>query len=271
MPLPAIAPLILRGLGSMVIPYLLSNLRNRSGNAAGGNTGGTGGGFARRWRRNQNQEPAPEPHPLPLPRPEPSAITLPLQSPTREQWLNSLVLSRPYVDQATQGTSDLVKGTLREVQKLTEESVARSGITGGYGSRLVADTLASQAPQLYQAAQATNMQGVQQALAEWALQNQLFGNIGGNPTMDAVNQLMQLAFGEAALTGVYNPFAQYGLFPVDPRQVQRQQTVARINQGVNNLMQIISFLRLLGFNFGGFGGGVGGGALTPIGPVRVGG
>jgi hypothetical protein len=214
-------------------------------NQPGGGWQGLGQNWDPPWPGWQNWSPPwnqPTPDPV-----DPTSMQLPITPPSSNDIIDSLWFTGQQAQNLNQGYSDVVSGTLREAQNLAEESVSRSGASGGLGDRVIAETMMSMAPQIWQAANQTRAQDLNSVLGELGLQNQLFGSVGGQPTMSMADFLSRHSMGEAGLTGSYNPAFSYGMFPMQPADAQRINQQQQRQGWLNNLFNVATLLRALGY------------------------
>lgn len=236
MPLGLMALLALGGLG------LANWWRHRQqGGQGGGAFSNWWSGWGGRWGQGQGTPPA-----VPGQNQGGQVIPLPLPVPSGEDVRNSLWFTGQMADELQQGTSDIVKGTLSETERLASEQAARRGYSGGMGSRVVAEAMLGQSPQIFQAAQNLRLGDLNAVLQELSTQAGLFGSIGGATALPMAEFLRQLSQGEAALLGMYNPVFGYGVNPITQADVTRAERRARISQLVNQLSQLFILLQMFG-------------------------
>lgn len=152
-------------------------------------------------------------------------IPLPQPPLTEQDIFNSLFLTRDLWKQLSQTDfrapgADQAKGLLREVQRLSEETAAVRGFSGGMAQRVLADALLGAAPQaaaLQQQAQNLLTQQFQLPLQELTTMASLTGQIGGRPVLPMLQFLAQLQASQAAATGIWNPVFNFGMIP--PSQI----------------------------------------------------
>lgn len=175
-------------------------------------------------------------------RPE-APIPLPQPPITEEDIRRTLVLTRGLFDQIVSGgaqSSDLMKGALREVEKIATEAATIRGASGGMQSRIVADALSAQLPNLVAMQGQVASRQYQDVLNELTTMAALSGRVGRVLTPQMLQFIGGMATSEGQLLGFYNPPFHYGLFsPIDYARFAQGQAAA---QNVQNILQWLMLL-----------------------------
>jgi hypothetical protein len=172
-------------------------------------------------------------------------IRIPPRPITPEDVAQTLILTRDLFERIRRGeagapASDVIKGALREVEKIATEASVIRGLSGGMQSRVVADALAQQLPALLGTQQQLSSEQIRNVLNEAAAWAAMTGRVGGVLTLPMLQFIQSQAFGEGQLLGYYPAPFHYGMFsPADYARFAQGQAMA---QNVQNLFQWLLLL-----------------------------